>query len=138
MTSQVSPVRVVAAILVEDGKALVTQRLADQTFPLQWEFPGGKVEVGESGAQALVREMQEEVGITVEVEDGPPFGAIRYVNPSGREVEVSFHRARRTGGEPEPIEVADVRWVGTGELDVIAFIPHNREIVRRLREELET
>ena len=56
-------VQVVAAILQNDGKILVGQRTPDQSHPLKWEFPGGKVEPGESLEQALARELEEELGI---------------------------------------------------------------------------
>jgi len=137
MTGPRTPVRVVAALLVEEGRVLVTQRLAGQAFPLQWEFPGGKVEPGETHADALARELREEVGIEVEGIAEDPFGSIRYRNPTGREVEVRFYRVRSRRGEPKPIEVADVRWATGAELEGIPFIPHNRTIVERLRKELD-
>jgi 8-oxo-dGTP diphosphatase len=136
MSATEPPLAVVAGILIEGGKVLVSQRLPGQAFPLEWEFPGGKVEPGESSALALAREFREELGIEVEAVGDEPFGTIRYRSPLGREVQVRFYRARRRGGEPEPLEVADVRWVAGKDLEAMPFIPHNREIVRRLREEL--
>jgi mutator protein MutT len=137
MTASKAAIAVVAGILIEGGKVLVSQRLPGQAFPLEWEFPGGKVERGESSAVALAREFREELGIDVEAIGAEPFGTIRYRGPSGRDVEVRFYRARRRGGEPEPLGVADVRWVAGKDLEAMPFIPHNREIVRRLQAELE-
>jgi 8-oxo-dGTP diphosphatase len=137
MTASRAPIAVVAGILIEGGKVLVSQRLPGQAFPLEWEFPGGKVEPGETSAVALAREFREELGIDVEALGGEPFGTIRYRSPGGRDVEVRFYRARRCGGEPEPLEVADVRWVAGKDMEAMPFIPHNREIVKRLREELD-
>jgi len=137
MSASRTPIAVVAGILIEGGRVLVSQRLPDQTFPLEWELPGGKVEPGETAALALAREFREELGIDVEALEGDPFGTIRYRNPAGREVEVRFYRARRRNGEPQALEVADVRWVAGRDLEAMPFIPHNRGIVRRLQNELE-
>jgi 8-oxo-dGTP diphosphatase len=65
---------VVAGLLERGGKILICQRRSDQAHPLKWEFPGGKVEAGESPASALVRELEEELGI----EAGPPVEVTRY------------------------------------------------------------
>ena len=66
---------VVAGLILGEGRVLITQRRADQALPLQWEFPGGKVEPGEAPVAALVRELREEIG--VEVAD------LRWVPPAG-------------------------------------------------------
>jgi 8-oxo-dGTP diphosphatase len=72
-------ITVVAALILRDSKILVCQRRRDDTYALQWEFPGGKIEPGESPAQALARELQEELGITATI---------------GREIFRTSHRYR--------------------------------------------
>jgi 8-oxo-dGTP diphosphatase len=120
---------VVAGLIVRDGVVLITQRRADQALPLQWEFPGGKVEPGEAPVAALARELQEEIGVTVEV---------------GRVWDVLFHAyqtfdlvmlvyaCRLIEGEPRAVEVADVAWVAPPELPRWDILPADRPLVDRL------
>lgn len=67
MADQFNPklIKVVAGLIVRDGRVLICQRSAKSKFPLKWEFPGGKLEAGESPAEALVRELREELAIEV-------------------------------------------------------------------------
>jgi 8-oxo-dGTP diphosphatase len=67
MTIQLPHIQVACAVIQKDGLILATQRSAAMSLPLKWEFPGGKLEAGESAEQCLVRELQEELGITVRV-----------------------------------------------------------------------
>jgi 8-oxo-dGTP diphosphatase len=120
---------VVAGLIVRDGLVLITQRRADQALPLQWEFPGGKVEAGEAPTAALVRELREEIGATVEV---------------GRIWDVLFHpydafdlvmlvyACRIVEGEPRAVEVADLAWAAPGELPRWDILPADRPLVKRL------
>lgn len=120
---------VVAGLIVRDGVVLITQRRADQPLPLQWEFPGGKVEPGEAPIAALVRELREEIGVTVEV---------------GRIWDVLFHAyeafdlvmlvyaCRLVEGEPRAVEVADLAWAKPGELPRWDILPADRPLVDRL------
>lgn len=120
---------VVAGLVVRDGIVLITQRRADQALPLQWEFPGGKVEPGEAPTAALVRELREEIGVTVEV---------------GRIWDVLFHAyeafdlvmlvyaCRLVEGEPGAVEVADLAWAKPGELPRWDILPADRPLVDRL------
>jgi 8-oxo-dGTP diphosphatase len=120
---------VVAGLVVRDGLVLITQRRADQALPLQWEFPGGKVEPSEAPVAALVRELREEIGVTVEV---------------GRIWDVLFHAydafdlvmlvyaCRLVEGEPRAVEVADLAWAPPGELPRWDILPADRPLVERL------
>jgi (d)CTP diphosphatase len=127
--------QVVAAVVIEDARVLVSRRLATDRFGGTWEFPGGKVEAGESHPEALARELEEELGITVRVE--ARFGVIRYRSDAGIAVEVHFYRAVRVAGEPVALEVAEWDWAEAHTLDGRTWIPSNREIVRRVVEVLE-
>jgi 8-oxo-dGTP diphosphatase len=128
-------VEVVAGILVRDGRVLLTRRTPQQMFPDLWEIPGGKVEPGESAAEALARELREELGITVAA--GAEYDRVRYRNPAGEDVRVRFLRAELAAGDPQPLEVAEVRWAGAQDMRVLRFIPHNEPVARRLAEDLE-
>lgn len=120
---------VVAGLVVRDGLVLITQRRADQALPLQWEFPGGKVEPGEAPTAALARELMEEIGVTVAV---------------GRVWDVLFHAydafdlvmlvyaCRLVEGEPRAVEVADLAWVIPGDLPSWDILPADRPLVDRL------
>jgi 8-oxo-dGTP diphosphatase len=129
-----SPVAVVAGIVVEGSRVLIAQRPAGQSFPLKWEFPGGKVEPGESPPDALVREFREELGIGIRALER--FGEVRYRRADGRDLEVVFYLAARTEGEPRPLQVAAVTWVEAPDLVTVDFIPANRPIVKRLHGKL--
>ena len=123
-------IRVVAGIVVEGDRVLIAQRPHPQSFALKWEFPGGKIEAGESTEEALDREFQEELGVGVE--SLGEYGVIRYRDPGGRDLEVRFLLARRTTGDPMPLEVEAVSWMPADRLSEVDFIPANREIVERL------
>src|ERR1700726_2701617 len=91
--------RVVAALIVKDGKLLVCQRTRHQTMPLKWEFPGGKIEEGEQPRDALRRELEEELGIVAKV--GTEVARIVHEYPGGGSVELRFFEVRSYQGEIE-------------------------------------
>ena len=85
--------RVVAGLIVQDGKLLVCQRTRHQTMPLKWEFPGGKIEEGEQPRDALRRELEEELGIVATI--GNEIARIQHEYPNGGMVELRFFVVRR-------------------------------------------
>jgi 8-oxo-dGTP diphosphatase len=123
-------VRVVAA-LVEDeaGRVLITQRRPQAFMPLKWEFPGGKVEAGESDQQALAREMLEELAVEVEV--GEHFLGLTHSYP---EFDIDFHvyTCRIVSGKLNRLGVHDYCWVQTSELSGFEFPPADLPTVTRL------
>lgn len=123
-------VRVVAAIIRREQKLLITQRRGHSHLGGLWEFPGGKVEPGESLEQALVREIAEEIGVTIQV--GSEFFQVEHHYPT-RSVRLHFFECTITGGEPQVIEVAALRWVGAEELHEFQFPEADRELIERLR-----
>jgi 8-oxo-dGTP diphosphatase len=125
---------VVAAVLIEGGRVLISRRLASDRFGGTWEFPGGKVEEGETHADALARELREELAL--EVRAGERLGVVRYETDEGVAVQVHFYRAVREGGQPEALEVAEWIWAGAEILGARTWMPSNREIVERVLEEL--
>ena len=88
--------RVVAALIVQDGKLLVCQRTRHQTMPLKWEFPGGKIEEGEQPRDALRRELEEELGIAATI--GDEVARIQHEYPNGGMVELRFFVVREIRG----------------------------------------
>lgn len=120
---------VVAAIIRRPGGILITKRPIDVHLPGLWEFPGGKVEPGESLTGALRREIREELGIEIEVFE-ERFSTTHHY-PS-RSIELHFFECAIASGEPHAIEVADIRWVAPGELQSYEFPEADRDIVAYL------
>ena len=120
---------VVAGLLVRDGLVLITQRRADQALPLQWEFPGGKVEPGEAPVAALARELAEEIDVRVEV--GRIWDVLFHAYPSF-DLVMLVYACRLVDGEPRAREVAAVAWVPPGELSRWDILPADRPLVERL------
>jgi 8-oxo-dGTP diphosphatase len=100
--------RVVAALIVKDGQVLICQRTAQQTMPLKWEFPGGKIEAGEGEEAALRRELEEELGIAAAI--GPKITTIRHNYANGGAVELTFFVVEEFTGEIENRIFEDVQW----------------------------
>lgn len=120
---------VVAGLIVRDGLVLITQRRADQALPLQWEFPGGKVEPGESPVAALERELTEEIGVKVEV--GRIWDVLFHPYPAF-DLVMLVYACTVVEGEPRAVEVADVQWVDRGKLPEWDVLPADRPLVERL------
>ena len=112
-------VRVVAAVVRRDGRILITRRKADAERGGLWEFPGGKVERGESDADALRREIAEELGCAVDV--GPLILRHRHRYPD-LEVELAFYACALPAGEaPRCLGVAALEWARVGTLASYPF-----------------
>jgi len=123
---------VVAGLIIGDGRVLITQRRADQALPLQWEFPGGKVEPGEAPVAALVRELREEIGVEVAV--GRIWDVLFHAYPAF-DLVMLVYACRIVEGDPRTVEVADLRWVPPGELPAWDILPADRPLVQRIVDE---
>ena len=124
---------VVAGLIIgTDGRILITQRRADQALPLQWEFPGGKVEPGEAPTAALARELTEELGVEVIV--GRIWDVLFHAYPAF-DLVMLVYACRLTPASPPPraVEVADLVWIEPRALpgghDIL---PADRPLVERL------
>jgi 8-oxo-dGTP diphosphatase len=122
--------RVVAALIMQDGKILVCQRTRHQTMPLKWEFPGGKIEEGEQPRDALRRELEEELGIDARI--GEEVARIRHQYKGGGTVELRFYVVHQYKGEIENRIFRDVRWAKRSELSSYDFLEADVELVQDL------
>jgi 8-oxo-dGTP diphosphatase len=124
---------VVAGLIIgDDLRVLITQRRADQALALQWEFPGGKVEPGEAPVAALVRELREELGVTVAV--GRIWDVLFHAYPAF-DLVMLVYACRIVDGSPRPVEVADLAWVAAHDLARWDILPADRPLVERLGRE---
>ena len=122
---------VVAALIWDENRFLACQRPAHKARGLLWEFVGGKVEPGETREQALIRECQEELAITVAVQD--VFMEVDHVY-SDLTVHLTLFNASIGEGILQKIEHNDLRWITVEEIDEYEFCPADEEILRRLKE----
>jgi len=122
--------QVVAAITVRGGEILCCQRTGNQALPLKWEFPGGKIEPGETPQVALRRELEEELGILAEI--GPHLAYVNHTYRNGNSVCLQFFKVDHYEREIQNLIFQDVRWVPREELLQLDFLDADREIIRRL------
>ena len=130
-----TPLSIVAAIIRRDDQILITKRPDHVHLAGLWEFPGGKVESGESLEAALHREIREELGVEITVDR--EFFSVAHEYPD-KSVHLHFFDCTILRGEPQPLEVADLRWVKAAELDDFEFPPADVELIRKLRSGLES
>jgi mutator protein MutT len=123
-------INVVAAIIRRGDKILITQRLDNVHLARLWEFPGGKVERDESLEAALEREIREELGLKIRVND--EFFIIDHDYPT-KSVRLHFFNCTVTDGEAQSLAVADFRWVNPQDLDTYPFPPADAALIARLR-----
>ncbi len=120
---------VTAAILVKDGKVLIAQRKPDDKQPDKWEFPGGKIEAGESARECLKREMQEEFGIDVRVSEF--LGESVYHYPHGS-IRLLAYLVKWQAGELALRDHANYAWVNYDRLKEFDFASADLPFVRKL------
>jgi len=120
-------VQVVAAIIERDGKILVGQRTAAQSHPMQWEFPGGKVEPGETPEQALTRELEEEIAIRDAV--GAEITRYHFAYPGKNPIELIFLRVTSFEGEPRNLIFHEMRWQPAPSLSELDFLEGDRDFL---------
>src|SRR4029077_13544278 len=128
-SSSLRTIRVVAAVIEREGRYLSTQRRPTAVLPLLWEFPGGRVEDGETDAAALKREVRHRLG--VEIEAGQLISFVshpyeRYV------VDLYLYECRIHGGEREPLAVNAFKWVTSAEFDQYPFTPADEASMNKL------
>lgn len=122
-------VEVVAALIWDKDRFMICQRPAHKARGLLWEFVGGKVEAGETKAQALIRECREELAVTVAV--GDVFMEVIHEYPDIT-VHLTLFNATIADGVPQKLEHHDIRWISPDEIPNYAFCPADEEILRRI------
>ena len=121
---------VVAALIWNKNQFLICQRPANKARGLLWEFVGGKVESGETKEQALVRECQEELAITLDV--GEVFMDVVHEYPD-LTVHLTLFNASIREGIPQRLEHNDICWIAVDEIDQYTFCPADEEILKKLK-----
>lgn len=124
-------IEVVAALIWDKNTFMICQRPADKARGLLWEFVGGKVEPGETKEQALIRECQEELAITLSV--GEVFMDVIHEYPDIT-VHLILFNATIAEGIPQKLEHNDIRWITPKEIPNYDFCPADEEILKRIVE----
>lgn len=125
-----APLLVSAGIIHRAGRVLVGQRRKGDRHPFKWEFPGGKVEYGETPQEALIRELREE--LVIEARVGSELARYEHDYPSGSRVLLLFFAVRDFTGEPEARVFEQIRWVELEALLSVDFLEGDLDFVRRL------
>lgn len=122
---------VVAALIWDGDRFMICQRPANKARGLLWEFVGGKIEPGETGAQALIRECREELGVTVNV--GKVFMDVVHEYPD-LTVHLTLFHATIAEGTPQLFEHNDLKWIMVREIRQYPFCPADEVILKRLED----
>lgn len=122
-------VEVVAALIWYNDKFMICQRPKHKARGLLWEFVGGKVELGETKEQALIRECMEELDITISVDD--VFTEVVHEYPDIT-VHLTLFNAKIMGGTPKKIEHNDIKWILPSEIPNFEFCPADKEILEKI------
>ncbi len=122
--------QVVAALMVRGPEILCCQRTEYQALPLKWEFPGGKIEPGENPPEALVRELEEELGVNAEI--GAKVAQVQHRYHNGNAVELHFFVVERFDGELQNRIFREIRWVNRRDLPTLDFLDADRTLVQQI------
>lgn len=122
-------IRVVAAVVERDGKYLITQRRPEAVLPLLWEFPGGRVEEGETDDEALRREMVERLGATITVGQHLATSVHDY---DGYSVTLVVYRAMLESDAVQPLRINAFKWVTSEDFEHYAFPPADQTTMDKL------
>jgi 8-oxo-dGTP diphosphatase len=123
---------VVAAVIERSGQILIAQRKNLGHHPLKWEFPGGKVEPGETPEAAVIRELDEELGIAARLER--ELLRYEYQYPGRGRILLIFYRVVDFDGAPQNLDFQQIRWEQPERLGDYDFLEGDREFIVRLSE----
>ena len=124
-------IEVVAALIRDNDRFMICQRPAHKARALLWEFVGAKIEPGEAKEQALIRECQEELAITLSV--GDVFMDVIHEYPDIT-VHLTLFSATIAEGVPQRLEHKDIKWIAPSEIPIYEFCPADKEILKRIIE----
>jgi len=124
-------IEVVAAVMIQGGRVFAAQRDEGGEVGLKWEFPGGKIEAGETHREALERELREELSIVAEAGD-----SLMTVSHAYRDFQLTMHcyLADILSGTVLLLEHIDSRWLASDEIDGVDWAPADREVAAKVRE----
>jgi 8-oxo-dGTP diphosphatase len=126
--------RVVAALILRgegpNREIFICQRRADQAMGLKWEFPGGKVEPGETSEEALARELREELGITASI--GTHITTVRHTYRNGSSIEIEFFAVHSFEGELVNVIFQQMQWTAIPRLPEFDFLAADLTLIRDL------
>jgi 8-oxo-dGTP diphosphatase len=123
-------IKVAAALIVRDGRILIGQRKKADSHGLKWEFPGGKIERGESTVDALARELEEELGIQARI--GREVVRYTWSYPKRATILLMFHRVTDFIGDPQSLAFERIAWEHPERLPEYDFLEGDVDFVRRL------
>ncbi len=123
------PIPVVAGVIVRGDRFLAARRSATMSWPGFWEFPGGKVEDGETLGEALKRELQEELSIAI---DAFSLWKVKEKKSTGGAIRLFFHLVTEFSGTPTPREGQELAWITCDEARDYAFLPADEEVLSEL------
>lgn len=123
-------IQVVAAVVIDEQRLLLCQRPDGPHLALMWEFPGGKIDPGETPEQALERELREELCVASSI--GPQIADVEHHYPE-KSVRIRFFIVD-IDGEPRPVVHRQLRWIGLDDLDAYPVPPANRSVVAMVRD----
>src|SRR5258706_7489502 len=131
MSAETKTIRVVAAVLEKESRYLITQRRATAVLPLMWEFPGGRVEAGETDQQALKRELTHRLGVEIDVGKLISFVSHPYEHYV---VDLVLYECTLSSSEStlEPRAVNAFKWVASNEFDQYPFTPADQASMNKL------
>jgi 8-oxo-dGTP diphosphatase len=124
------PLLVSAGIIHRNGQVLVGQRRHSDRHPLKWEFPGGKVEPGETPQDALVRELREE--LQIDAKAGSELARYEHEYPGGSQVHLLFFAVLEFEGEPDGRIFEQICWIDVHSLGEVDFLDGDLDFVKRL------
>jgi 8-oxo-dGTP diphosphatase len=122
--------QVVAALIQREDEILCCQRTEHQALALKWEFPGGKIEAGETPPQALQRELEEELGIKAEI--GREVARILHTYLNGNSIDLRFFAIDRYENDMQNRIFREIRWVKRSQLPDLDFLDADKQLVRQI------
>ena len=128
--SKAKAIEVVAGLIIRDGRVLICQRSAASKFPLKWEFPGGKIEPGEQPAEALRRELREELAI--EIEESKEFARYVHHYKDMPPVELRFFQIMRYHGVVKNLIFQQVVWAPVRKLEQFDFLEGDWPLIKTM------